>query len=46
MKPKIAAPISAPRKAPTMPAPEAIGQEDREVPDGEAHHDPGEHGHG
>ena len=27
-------------------APEAIGQEDREVPDGEAHHDPGEHGHG
>jgi len=27
-------------------APEAIGDEDREVPDGEAHHDPGEHGHG
>ena len=28
------------------PAPEAVGHEDREVPDGEAHHDPGEHGHG
>ena len=27
------------------PAPEAVGQEDREVPDGEAHHHPGEHGH-
>ena len=27
------------------PAPEAVGQEDREVPEGEAHHDPGEHAH-
>jgi 4-amino-4-deoxy-L-arabinose transferase-like glycosyltransferase len=26
-------------------APEAVGQEDREVPDGEAHHHPGKHAH-
>jgi hypothetical protein len=28
------------------PAPEAVGQEDREVPDGEPHHHRCEHGHG
>src|SRR5262249_36898136 len=27
------------------PAPELVGQEDREVPDCEAHHHPGEHSH-
>ena len=31
--------------APTIPPPVAVGQPDREVPDGQAHHHPGEHPH-
>jgi hypothetical protein len=43
--PQMIAPTRAPTNAPTIP-PEAVGQEDREVPDGEPHHHPCEHGHG
>ena len=39
------APNSAPQERADDPAPEAVRQEDREVPDGEAHHRPDEHGH-
>ncbi len=39
------APTSEPTKRADDAAPEAVGQEDREVPDREAHHHPAEHPH-
>src|SRR6188472_3614742 len=45
IKPHRTEPNSAPRNAPTIPPPEAVGQPDGPVPDGETDHDPHEQGH-